>query len=585
MDVIHLFWLSLVVGAAVFFAAGVLLRDFVRPSPVPSIPTPAANPDLIELDLSRRELAEVRAQLQKEAAIRQELEGQVRASSERANQEEERTQQYADQNAETAHLTGEIVRLEAARSQSERDLERLRAELKTLTERQKRATELETSLRSQLSEAQRAREATEQKLQAASSAPNVEVEKLQAKMAPLELALRDARAKTTGLEAEVARHRENVTNLEKARDKATEDLRATQDQLRTAKTQIAALESRAREVDSLRREKLALAEAAKEADALRAKSQELEAALEEAQAKIANLKAATEWAKGSDAERERDRIESENELREIQTQLREARAQIVTLESSVRDVERLRAENSSIRVELAELERQKAIDPGMDLPTFQRKNAELSLKERLFEQRMAEFERQAEENHALRMQVDSLETARSENEVLLRRIQSLEAHAFANQAPRRPSQKPGLVHSIDPSHPDLIDKTLAELVRDAGCHVAVLSDLRGLLIAAAGDHEYQEELAAAASLTTFATERMRELLPMSEPDMLEWVDTNQVALRASWLRTEDDAFLLTTMSLGEKSDSPVDRYRAVISQFLANTPSLRTTNAPHEHKE
>ncbi len=585
MDVIHLFWLSLVVGAAVFFAAGVLLRDFVRPSPVPSIPTPAANPDLIELDLSRRELAEVRAQLQKEAAIRQELEGQVRASSERANQEEERTQQYADQNAETAHLAGEIVRLEAARSQSERDLERLRAELKTLTERQKRATELEASLRAQLSEAQRAREATEQKLQAASSAPNVEVEKLQAKMAPLELALRDARAKTTGLEAEVARHRENATNLEKARDKATEDLRATQDQLRTAKTQIAALESRAREVDSLRREKLALAEAAKEADALRAKSQELEAALEEAQAKIANLKAATEWAKGSDAERERDRIESENELREIQTQLREARAQIVTLESSVRDVERLRAENSSIRVELAELERQKAIDPGMDLPTFQRKNAELSLKERLFEQRMAEFERQAEENHALRMQVDSLETARSENEVLLRRIQSLEAHAFANQAPRRPSQKPGLVHSIDPSHPDLIDKTLAELVRDAGCHVAVLSDLRGLLIAAAGDHEYQEELAAAASLTTFATERMRELLPMSEPDVLEWVDTNQVALRASWLRTEDDAFLLTTMSLGEKSDSPVDRYRAVISQFLANTPSLRTTNAPHEHKE
>lgn len=501
MDVIHLFWLSLALGAGLFFGAGVLLRDLFRPTRSDSLaPTPEAAVALVapvdlaaraELEGARAELTELRDRLQKEA------------------------------------------------------------------ERRSQATAITTA----------------------------DAEKLRAKIASLELELNEARTKAMGLEAEITRHRENVASLENGRDKAAEELRAAQDQLRAAKTRIVALEAAAREIDSLKKDNRTLALAAKELESARDKARDLEAALSQAEAKAASAQASIEWAKSSDADRERERAQRDKELRELQTQLRETRAQIVTLESSARDVERLRAENSSLRVELTELERQKSLDPGMDLPNFQRKNAELSLKEKLFEQRMAEFERQAEENHALRMKVENLEMTRAENEALTRRVQFLEAHSFAHLGPRRPTERPGLIRAVDPSRPELIDDTLAELVREAGCRVAVLSDLRGLLIAAAGDQAYQEELAAAASLSTFATERMRELLPMAEPEVLEWIDSNRVALRASWLRTEDDAFLLTTLSVDAPSDSAVDRYRGAISRFLANKPSSHSTHASHDHEE
>lgn len=496
MDVIHLFWLSLALGAGLFFGAGVLLRDLFRTTrPDAPVPTPPPLVDLAarsELAAAQAELTELRDRLQKEAAER--------------------------------------------RSQT-------------------------------------------------TAAAAVDAEKLRAKLAKLELELGEARTKAMGLEAEIARHRESVASLEGGRDKAAEELRAAEEKLRAAKTRIVALESTAREIDSLRKENRALAPAAKELESARDRVRELEAALSQAEAKAASAQASVEWAKSSDADRERERALRDKEVRQLEAQLRETRAQIVTLESSVRDVERLRAENSSLRVELTELERQKSLDPGMDLPNFQRKNAELSLKERLFEQRMAEFERQAEENHALRMKVEHLDVIRAENEALTRRVQFLEAHSFAHLGPRRPTERPGLTHTVDPARPELIDDTLAELVREAGCRVAVLSDLRGLLIAAAGDQAHQEELAAAASLSTFATERMRELLPMAEPEVLEWIDSNRVALRASWLRTEDDAFLLTTLSVDAPADSPVDRYRGAISRFLANKPSSTSTHASHDHED
>src|SRR5690606_8665843 len=91
-----------------------------------------------------------------------------------------------------------------------------------------------------------------------------DAEKLRAKIASLELELGEARTKAMRLEAEIARHRENVASLESGRDKAAEELRAAQDQLRAAKTRIVALEAAAREIDSLKKDSRALALAAKE---------------------------------------------------------------------------------------------------------------------------------------------------------------------------------------------------------------------------------------------------------------------------------------------------------------------------------
>src|SRR5262249_13576249 len=111
---------------------------------------------------------------------------------------------------------------------------------------------------------------------------------------------------------------------------------------------------------------------------------------------------------------------------------------------------------------------------------------------------------------------------------------------------------------------------LEALVRDeAGCRTAVLADLRGLLIAASGDVTYQDELAAAASLTTYTTERIRQLVPMGGPYMIPLMDVDRVVIRTQWLRWQNDAFLLTTLGVApEVADGRDERAQAIMSDLL-----------------
>ena len=135
---------------------------------------------------------------------------------------------------------------------------------------------------------------------------------------------------------------------------------------------------------------------------------------------------------------------------------------------------------------------------------------------RTAEQRSAEIARREAENAELRRRVEALSAAAAEAEILRRRVRDLEAMGFAQEA--RAARADDDEGPVSGGLEESLSLGLRELCeREEGCRAAVLSDLRGLLIAAHGEAGHRLELAAAAALTTTAAERLRELLPLGEP--------------------------------------------------------------------
>jgi len=76
-------------------------------------------------------------------------------------------------------------------------------------------------------------------------------------------------------------------------------------------------------------------------------------------------------------------------------------------------------------------------------------------------------------------------------------------------------------------------------------------------------------IAAAASLTTYTTERIRQLVPMGEPLWIQLEDVNRMVIRTRWLRWEDDAFLVTTLGVApDVRDPREDQLQKLMSVLL-----------------
>ncbi len=216
------------------------------------------------------------------------------------------------------------------------------------------------------------------------------------------------------------------------------------------------------------------------------------------------------------------------------------------------DAQRLREENDRLRGAVAALERERADAP--DLATAQRQRLEMSMKLRALEQRAEEMARREEENAELRRRVDALAGAAAEAEALRREVKDLTAQGFARRlAERPPSPRDGDDDEVPDSAGMLQLATSLELglrelcKREPGCRAAVLSDMRGLLIAAYGEAGHRDEMAAASSLMTYLAERLRELVPVGEPASLALTDGNEMVFRTRWLRWEDECFLVSTL--------------------------------------
>jgi DNA repair exonuclease SbcCD ATPase subunit len=591
METLHTIWLSSAMGAGLFFSAGLLLKGalggkggsngLAQAEKEARLKTEGQLSGLQrDNEESQRLLTEVREQLQGESRVREQLQNDARKLTERATRAEAEVTQLRAAAGQASRFEAEAAQLRAAAGQASR-LEAEAAQLRAAAAASAgQVSRLEAEV-GQLRASGGGGKASDTK-------PLLDnIARLSAKISDMTADLDVHRGRLQQREAELAEARAAVSasdaRVAQAKKQVEAQMRAQlEDAARGRAEAIKKVEQLQAEIGGLRSQVQGAGQSSAELQAARARSLQLEAALTDAQAKVASLEAAREWEKGSEADAEQERVQLGQELRATQALLRDAKAQVTALEPRVQDADRLRAENSSLRVEMAELERQKAVDPGFDLSTFQRKNAELSLKAKVLEHRTTEFERQAEENHELKTKVEALENTMAENERLVRRVRELEAQAFATQASRVPTLVPGPIRKVAANTAELrlealLEEALDTLVReDRGCQVAVLSDLRGLLIASSGDKSHQDELAAAASLTTYTTDRIRELLPMSEPKMIQWVDTNRVALRARWLRTEDDSFLLTTLGLdSEPANTRADRLSATISQLISATAEAR----------
>ena len=595
METLQTIWLLSAGGAGLFLSAGYVLKgalggqggsnNLAQAEKEARLKTEGQLSGLQrDNEESQRLLTEVREQLQGESKTREQLQNDSRKLTERATRAEAEVAQLRAAAGQASRFEAEAAQLRAAAGQASR-LEAEAAQLRTAAA----ASAGQVSrLEAELGQLRASGGGGGGGGKSSDTKPLLDnIARLSAKISDLSADLDVHRGRLQQREAELAEARAAVSasdaKVAQAKKQVEAQMRAQLEE--AAKGRAEALkkaEQLQAEIGALKSQAKGAGQSSTELQAARARSQQLEAALTDAQAKVASLEAARDWEKGSEADAEQERVQLGQELRSTQALLRDAKAQVTALEPRLQDMDRLRSENSSLRVEMAELERQKAADPGMDLSTYQRKNAELSLKAKVLEHRTTEFERLAEENHELKMKVETLDITLGDNERLVRRVRELEAQAFATQASRVPTLVPGPIRKVATNTAELrlealLEEALETLVReDRGCQVAVLSDLRGLLIASSGDKSHQDELAAAASLTTYTTDRIRELLPMSEPKMIQWVDTNRVALRARWLRTEDESFLLTTLGLdSEPANTRADRLSATISQLISATAETR----------
>jgi chromosome segregation ATPase len=345
-----------------------------------------------------------------------------------------------------------------------------------------------------------------------------------------------------------------------------------------ARRELAAMEARAAGAERRAHELAAELEAARseaatantsakrmtaEVPALRAKAAERDRIAAERDA----MKAERDRAKA-----ERDAMKAERDALKAErdrgvAELAKAREQIAALTARSAGADTIAAEIEDLRRQLAEKDRA----PRGDLAELQRKGVEVAAAMRVLEQRSEEMARKEAENAELSRKVLALAAAEEELAELRRRVKDLEAQGFARRtlesipADDPPSSRGALETTLENGLRDLV-------AREEGCRAAVLSDVRGLLIAAYGERAYRHELAAAASITTSAVERMRELLPLGEAASLSVVDHNDLVLRTRWLRSGEECFLLSTVGIAaDESDPGADALCSRLAELIGAT--------------
>lgn len=236
-------------------------------------------------------------------------------------------------------------------------------------------------------------------------------------------------------------------------------------------------------------------------------------------------------------------------------------------EARAADLERLRAENDALKAANAALSRERESAP--DPAELQRRSVELSITARALTQRAEDMDRRDMEHAELRAKCEELALRAADADELRRRVAELEAQGFARrlEEPAPPSRPPPEGASLA----TILERELGKLVdREEGCRMAVLADPRGLLIAASASASYPHEVAAASSLTTYASDRLRELLPLGAPASLELYDDNGLCVRTRWLRFEDECLLVSTVGVVDPRDVEADLLRSRLGELIGS---------------
>lgn len=567
MDLIQSIWLSTVAGAGLFLGAG-----YVAGKGLSSKAADGGSDGLLQAEKDARQQAEARASTleQQHAALTQSLESERARAQEAQKLREQIGQLQAELNKARSAAAGPSP-AEAQLRQENADLRQRLASSEQAahayaTERA-RAQDLEQRLAAATAQAGAAQgnDAQRQDLERRLAAAHAELQTARTQAEQLrasaqradQLAAENAQLKSrpTGgdpkLAAELATEKAKVTQLQNqvaALQKTTENTGKLASDLTTEKTKVRDLE-------------LKLAAAQKGSGDAGKLAQELaaeKAKVQQLQAQIATLQQAA------------------NEAARLGLELANTRTKVNDLEAKLakapagganpQELDRLRAENNNLRGEL-DLTKRTAI-ASKDHEALKKTNNEMSLRMRTLEQRASETDYYANENTDLRRRVEELEAIALEAKQMRRRITDLEAQAFAAAAQRKDKGTAGKTGAgqIQATATggeirleQALEQAMSSLVREeTGGRIAVLSDTRGLLLAAAGEAKYSNELAAAASVVAEVAEKVRALLPFAEPQTLVLSDINNVIVKTRWLRLDDDTLALSVLGFSDDLPDPTE---------------------------
>jgi chromosome segregation ATPase/predicted regulator of Ras-like GTPase activity (Roadblock/LC7/MglB family) len=601
MDVVQSIWVSSVTGAGLFMSVGLLVSRAFPPKAGPN-PLQQGESEARQLaeaqiaayqkqnEEAARQLAEersqgaaLRARIQSDAQTGEQLQNERRLRDE-ARQEAQRltasltrleaeatqlraaagnagragdSRQLADENgrlrAQLGQLSNEIEAYRGQHQQRDAELHAMRAQL------QQRDAELQ-AIRAQLATSESRGSMAQKQVQAAEGQIQRGREQLQE--------LQNARARA---EAEVAQLRESIKNAGQA---ATGGAAAATARVQQLEAKVAELTRKASEGEARQREVQQLTTQLTAAQAKSNEATQLAQQLAAAQARLTQVDA-KEAQQLSVAQAHATQAQQlAQQLTTAQGQIRDARAALVSAENRAQEAVRLRDDNTALRAQIAELQKSGGQDSSSSssLSEGQRRDVEMALKARALAQRNEEFDIHIAEIESLRTKVDNLTDAANETVSLRERVRELEAQGYAAQIVRGDgwTKRPAKTNAGPDRLENMLQNKLEALVTDTkGGRTAVLADLRGLLIAASGDTSFQDELAAAASLTTYTTTRLQELFPMGKPLALEMMDVNRVLLRVDWLHMDDDAFLLTTVGLAPEPTAVREGHARGIMDELA----------------
>jgi hypothetical protein len=231
-----------------------------------------------------------------------------------------------------------------------------------------------------------------------------------------------------------------------------------------------------------------------------------------------------------------------DEAKDVKVELAAAQAKLVELGRTLE-------ENRKLRDEAAELRQHQEASGELERLTAAHK--QLRLDAELMARRLQELMQDRTELVSLRSQAAEAASLVEEVAYLRRREKDLEAQLYASglYASREMPAVSGEVLRQTPVSD--METNLHSLVGAGGPRTAVLADAQGFLIASAGESAAQEGLAAFAAVAGEMVSRARMLLPLAEVDSVRVTDRNSMVLTCHLFDSAGEGLGLATLGPDE----------------------------------
>jgi hypothetical protein len=231
-----------------------------------------------------------------------------------------------------------------------------------------------------------------------------------------------------------------------------------------------------------------------------------------------------------------------DEAKDVKVELAAAQAKLVELGRTLE-------ENRKLRDEAAELRQHQEASGELERLTAAHK--QLRLDAELMARRLHELTQDRNELVSLRSQAAEAASLVEEVAYLRRREKDLEAQLYASglYASREMPAVSGEVLMQTPVSD--METNLHSLVGAGGPRTAVLADAQGFLIASAGESAAQEGLAAFAAVAGEMVSRARMLLPLAEVDSVRVTDRNSMVLTCHLFDSAGEGLGVATLGPGE----------------------------------